>query len=497
MKRKRTLQLLMTGILTASILSGCGGKEASETTGAVYEETENAQTTLKTEDSQEKGEPEPEQELIEETETGGTVAIQATTPYVFSEGYAWVHMETSNQLAVVDTEGKLVFTLDNASEGIKVSAGDSSKGITYDPIEATPFYDGASVVYPSRYLDAYGFAIYDTNGNLLTSSDDGDDSTDIRFLAEGEGTYLIAKTTSGFSENNTVIYCIDKNGNIISDEIEISGTLYGRKWNYSGDGNFTFGMCGIIDGKYIDFNDSDIYNNLDADTVKDCMVQIYGSEGVIPLCSWGGGGETYGYVNGAVGGLYYASEFAPEYEKILTELNDGNLNGWYDKDFNLVVSIPDYPDGVEVIELGQFKDGYAPVKLRGTDGKYYFTLVDKAGNQMYEPVGGVENVASFNSWSYSLYNGNITFIGSDTSGCTYYLIDKDGTLYNLSEDISSFTGTVYADFDFESYAISVAEGFKYIPDGSLLYQRLDGTPFDQAFVGNNVVNVQFTLGYKK
>ena len=59
------------------------------------------------------------------------------------------------------------------------------------------------------------------------------------------------------------------------------------------------------------------------------------------------------------------------------------------------------------------------------------------------------------------------------------------------------TGTVYADFDFESYAISVAEGFKYIPDGSLLYLRLDGTPFDQAFVANDVVNVQFTQGYKK
>ena len=316
----------------------------------------------------------------------------------------------------------------------------------------------------------------------------------MRFLAEGEGTYLIAKTTSGFSENNTVVYCIDKNGNIKSDEIDIPGSIYGRKWNYIGNNNFAFGMCGIIDGKYIDFSDNDMYNNTDAETIKDYMVQFFGSEGVIPLC---GGGETYSYATGVVSGLFYANDFAPEYDELLRNLDDRTLNGWYDKDFNLAVSIPDYPDGVEVIELGQFKDGYAPVKLRGTDGKYYFTLVDKAGNQMYEPVGGVENVASFNSWSYSLYNGNITFIGSDTSGRTYYLIDKDGTLYNLSEDISSFTGTVYADFDFESYAISVAEGFKYIPDGSLLYLRLDGTPFDRAFVGNNVVNVQFTQGYKK
>ncbi|MBR1860585.1 MAG: hypothetical protein IJ796_01790 [Lachnospiraceae bacterium] len=496
MKNKRALQLLMTGMLIVCTLSACGGKEEPETTASVNTETEIPETTPAAEEVQET-EEQTQSENSEENKNNETVTIQATMPYVFSEGLAWVRTDKPNQLAVVDTSGNIVFTLDNDSEGIKVSAGDSSKGITYDPIEATPFHDGASVVYPSRYLNAYGFAIYDSKGNLLTSSDDGDDATDMRFLAEGEGKYLIEKTTADFSENNTVIYCIDKNGNIISDEIEISGNLYGRKWNYSGNGNFTFGMCGIIDGKYIDFNDSDIYNNLDADTVKDCMVQIYGSEGVIPLCSWGGGGETYGYVNGLVGELYYAGEFAPEYEKILTELNDGNLNGWYDKDFNLVVGIPDYPDGVEVVELGQFKDGYAPVKLRGADGRFYFTLVDKAGNQMYEPVGGVENVASFNGWSYSLYNGNITFIGSDTSGRTYYLIDKDGTLYNLSEDISSFTGTVYADCDFESYAISVAEGFKYIPDGSMQYFKLDGTAFDRAVPGNNVVNVQFTLGYKK
>ena len=487
MKSKRALQLLMTGILAASILSGCGGNEASETTGTVYEEAENTQTTLKTEDSQEKDEP----------ETGGTIAIQATMPYVFSEGYAWVRTDTSNQLAVVDTDGNIKFTLDNVSEGIKVSNNDAANGITYDPVEATPFYDGASAVSPSRELDAYGYAIYDVNGKLLASSEDGDDNTDLRLLGFHNGLYLIEKTNSGFDGNNNVVYWIDKNGNIKSDEIEVSKRLNRGTLKFLDNGNVVNGAVGIIDGLYIDLYDNNIYSNMDVETIKRYMVQILGSEDVIPLCYYGGGGETYGNVDSVVGKLYYATEFASEYENLLGELSSGTLNGWYDKDFNLVVSIPDYPEGVEVVELGQFKDGYAPVELRGADGKYYFTLVDKSGNQVYEPVGGVENVAFLDGWSYYSENGFIFFIGSDTSGRTYYLIDKSGKLYDISDDISAFDGTLYTDMDYESYVISIAEGFKYVPDGSLLYRKLDGTPFDQATLGKDAVNVQFSQAYKK
>lgn len=263
------------------------------------------------------------------------------------------------------------------------------------------------------------------------------------------------------------------------------------------NGNIVNGAAGIIDGLYIDLCDNNIYSNMDVETIKGYMVQILGSEDVIPLCYYGGGGDTYGYVGSVVGNLYYATEFASEYENLLGELSSGTLNGWYDKDFNLVVSIPDYPEGVEVVELGQFKDGYAPVELRGADGKYYFTLVDKSGNQVYEPVGGVENVAFLNGWSYYFENGFIVFIGSDTSGRTYYLIDKSGKLYDISDDISVFGGTLYTDMDYESCVISIAEGFKYVPDGSLLYRKLDGTPFDQAILGKDAVNVQFSQAYKK
>ncbi len=483
MGNKKVLSFFMVGVLVGSILSGCGRKEVGDDSFTVTPEPEKIEENVIESD-------ETENETIT-----GTIAIQASMPYVFSEGYAWVRTETPNQLAVVDTDGNIKFTLDNASEGIKVSNNDAANGITYDPVEATPFYDGASVVSPSRELDAYGYAIYDVNGELLASSEDGDDNTDLKFLGSHNGLYLIEKTSSGFDGNHTVVYWIDKNGNIKSDEIEVSRRLYRKALRFLDNGDIVDGAVGIIDGLYIDLCDNNIYSNMDVETIKGYMVQILGSEDVIPLCYHGGG--TYGYVDTVVGNLYYATEFASEYENLSRELSNGTLNGWYDKDFNLVVSIPDYPEGVEVVELGQFKDGYAPVELRGADGKYYFTLVDKSGNQVYEPVGGVENVACLNEWSYYFENGFIVFIGSDTSGRTYYLIDKSGKLYDISDDISAFDGTLYTDMDYESYVISIAEGFKYVPDGSLLYRKLDGTPFDQATLGKDAVNVQFNQAYKK
>lgn len=456
MNNKRVWQLLMTGILIVCTLSACGRKEVSETTAAVNTEAEITDSTITMEDSQEKEESEKLQDNSEENKNSKTVTIQATTPYVFSEGFAWVRTDTPNQLAVIDTDGSIMFTLDNVS----------------DAIEATPFYDGASVVYGSRNFNAYGFAIYDTNGNLLTSSDDGDDATDIEFLAEGEGIYLLAKTTSGFSENKTVVYCIDKNGNMKSDEIEFPEFFnYNRNWdyNYIGNGNFAFNGGGIIDGKLI-LDNYDIYNNADVDIINDYIVQTVGREGVIP-------------------GTVVMSKYirADQYDRDNLDKFDSK-SGWYDKDLNLAVSVPDYPDGVTVDEVGQFNGGYAPVKLRGADGKYYFTVIDKTGNQAYEPVGGFEYVPQ-----YSSSNGIVTFIENGT----YFIIDKDGTLYNLSDDVSAFTGTVYEDWGYGSYVISVADGFKYIPDGSLQYLKLDGTRFDQAVLSNNTVNVQFTQGYMK
>lgn len=426
-------------------------------------------------------------------------SIHANSPYVFSEGYAWVNIENTDRLAVIDTNGNVKFTLDNVSEGIKVSTVDHAVGIIYDPIEATPFYDGASAVYPSRHLNAYGYAIYDSNGNLLTSSDDGDDATDLRLLGAGEGLYLIEKETRGYTEDSAVLYCIDKNGNIVTDEIVISGSLsHSGGWRYIGNQNFIElassvggddynAVCrGIFDGNCIDLVrvqeallDKENVDYSDYYTYMDCIIRICGNEDLLGIRYMEdiGGFEEFCYLN--------------ENEELLQKFE--KLPAWYDNNLEVAVNLPEFPQDFEVEEIGNFNGGFAPILLIGSDGKYYFTLIDKSGNQMYEPVGGFDKIKAFQLTSFFSVEGVITL----RTDLKPYLIDKDGVVYDVSEDISGFAGTVYCDYGFGKHVIAIAEGFKYFPDESTCYRKLDGTPLDRVMISDDILNVEFSQAYKK
>lgn len=445
------------------------------------------------EDTKEKEDVEAPEETAGEENDGYTI-VHANSPYVFSEGYAWVNIENTDRLAVIDTDGNVKFTLDNASEGIKVSTGDHANGITYDPIEATPFYDGASAVYPSRYLNAYGYAIYDFNGNLLTSSDDGDDATDLRLLGAGEGLYLIEKETRGSAEDSAVLYCIDKNGNRVTDEIVVSGSLpySSSRWRYIGDGNFVESNSsiggneqsvykGILDGKYIDkyeaFQALFDNENLDYGTYIDLVVRLQGNEDMIGLKSLD-----------CIDGFYDLSSFNEElYQKL------ENPPAWYDKNLEVVVNLPIFPQDFVVEKIGNFNGGFAPILLLDASGKYYFTLIDRSGNLMYEPVGGFDAVQSYNCTSFFATDGVITMIADSKP----YIIDKDGVISDISEDISEYVGSVYCDYGYEKHVIAIDEGFKYFPDESTCYRKLDGTPLDRVVIGDDVLNVEFSQAYKE
>ena len=78
-----------------------------------------------------------------------------------------------------------------------------------------------------------------------------------------------------------------------------------------------------------------------------------------------------------------------------------------------------------------------------------------------------------------------------------YIIDKDGVIYDISEDISEYVGSVYCDYGYEKHAISIAEGFKYFPDESTCYRKLDGTLLDRVVIGDDILNVEFSQAYKK
>ena len=71
-------------------------------------------------------------------------------------------------------------------------------------------------------------------------------------------------------------------------------------------------------------------------------------------------------------------------------------------------------------------------------------------------------------------------------GGPYCVIDKDGTILELSEYYSTFTGSIQYGNNF-----AISEGFRYADDHR--YWKLDGTPFDQAVMDENTVHVQFSV----
>ncbi len=477
MKTKKNLWVAAAVLSAAMLLGGCGGSEPTKEVGEM-EKIETTEGTEKTEGAEkvETGETETQTQPEETKEAEQeSVGIRAAAPYVFSEGYAWVQLEDANQMALVDTDGKIRLILDETDVSAKVS----------------PVYDGAFAVWSS-----YGYAIYSTAGELLASSDDGDDSTDFRLRGAAGGSYWIEKTTATISERSTVQYLIDKNGNKLIDEFALDS----HQRVLAGDGKLL--DIGNLEYSSTSYSSASLTEVLD---VLDARFKFLGIEArYLPpdVSDW------QEFSCGNVLLMNEADEVLVDsklYVKIFYDIYDDHAelksNGrWVDKNGDLVTVMP---EGLPLsCTAGDFKGGFAPIWGRGMDNKLYVTVIDKTGSLVYELVDAdVEKVQRI--W---FRDGVIAFEGRDASGeMTYHLIDKDGTLLDASGDISAFTGSITAadsipynfTYDDSSYVrecFTINEGFKCI-DG--VFSRLDGTPFDQAVIDDSTVHIQFTQGYKK
>lgn len=468
MKMKKNLWAAAAVLSAAMLLGGCGGSEPTKEAGEM-EKIETTEGTEKTEGAEkvETGETETQTQPEETKEAEQeSVGIRAAAPYAFSEGYAWVQLEDANQMALVDTDGKIRLILDE----------------TDVPAQVSPVYDGAFAVWSS-----YGYAIYSTAGELLASSDDGDDSTDFKLLEAAGGSYWIEKTTATFSERSTVQYLIDKNGNKLIDEIPPF------------DDHVRI-LAG--DGKLLDIGNYDLstVSLTDVQDALDARFKLLGIEAryLQPNSyDWKEFSCSHVFNVEFVDDVWFDFEYSPILDEMRNMNNkiyrafsdyDSISGGWVDKNGDLVALVP---EGLNVYSAGDFKGGFAPILVQGMDLKLYFTMIDKTGSLVYEPVdAGVEEVRAF-----LFRDGVIAFGGKDASGeMTYHLIDKDGTLLDASGDISAFTGSITKDDLINGKYFTINEGFKCI-DG--VFSRLDGTPFDQAVIDDSTVHVQFTLGYRK
>lgn len=479
--KKKALTLGMAVFMGLNLMS-CGGSNSMERAADALKTeaasaSQNVTTTKAAEEIKPSGEEQTsaETEMTSETEApasdAGAEEVDATAlrDYKFSEGLAWV-MQDGNP-AVVDSDGMIRFVVD-VSEAKAAGA--------HTP-RTTPFVDGASALYDEYGVSDKGFGgfeIYDSEGNVLFDSEDGDDTTELNILAAGDGYYLIGKSVESMAVSENTIYVIDKNGNVLVPEHQVQ---YFDSFTYAGDGAFAstaFGASSIL----IDTNNKTVY---DSNTVEFDSEDYWKTEAGTMVMAHGNG-ETM-----AVGGhgVYskktgFMSEFAPVYWNKSFFLYDTPYDsvarltpGWYDAEGNLVIAAPEFPEGVYYIVLGNFVGDYAPIGLEGVDGNSYVTIVDKTGATLYEPVK-VERIGSLSS------DKNGTVCSAESRGSNDYYVLKDGTLIHLGEDeMSSLPeDTSFSFIDSTTALLNVVnEGIYVASDyagngkyNSLQYVRLNG-----------------------
>ena len=344
--------------------------------------------------------------------------------YTFSEGLAWIMAEGNP--AVIDSNGQVQFVVDIS----EAKAGGAVE------LRTTPFADGASALY-----DIYGvsdpkhggFEIYDSAGNVLFSSEDGDDTSSVNLCAAGDGYYLIGKTVKSMTVSENTIYVIDKNGNVLVPEKQVQ-YLSPDAFAYAGDGIFAGGngydnitVVDAINKTIDDTEDIDDGNLNEKDAMKvKSFIRSHGNGETMAVFN---GGSSYSEItkNSKVAASIPAYWFKSEDNSDAPyESRESLANGWYDAEGNLVVTAPSFPEGVTYMAMGNFVGDYAPIFLRGVDGSIYGSVVDKTGTALFEPVK-INRLDEFTSDK----NGTVCIAGS--SGNNFYLL-KDGTLVSQKED---------------------------------------------------------------
>ena len=377
-------KLLIAVSLFSILLSGCGS--SGDSSPAVVDNT----NTWEDDTEYEETDTDYEEDIYEEPEE----VVLETYPFAklrpFSDGRAWVDFSKSNYSSfctgVIDTNGKLVYQ----AEG--------------QLFYVSQFQDGLAF-YRENNTEESPCGIIDSEGNVLFESQITPDGGYL-ILGYGEGQFFVAQHLQNFDTDEWQYGTVDKNGNIVNEMQKIKIEENGYLDHPPRD-------CEIIylGENYIKLWSDVFYNLSTAETVSPnyypvaeffegyalCQANyyVYGYK-IMNVNEWldsvnydmgyyGENPDLHGGVDGIKGdfiwnnGLVLSSPYPLD-----GDMEKDSDYGYYDKDWNLVVSLEKYRD--KEIAGGPFGGGYAAVTLRGADGYYYASAVDRSGDLAYEPV---------------------------------------------------------------------------------------------------------------
>lgn len=284
----------------------------------------------------------------------------------FSEDRAWVEysVQTNSGMtvagyALIDTKGQILWKSDPITE--------------HNRLELFRDFEDGLAYFGRSHSE---FSIIDSSGNITFTQEPGG----YNIVGYGDGKFLVTQYVSDFDTNEWRVGAIDKDGNIV-----VPLRAYrepARDYGYADSEDSE-------DWGYIDIEEvpdtKEYGNNLDFTDVWACAylgddvfyLQLgYGvvlfNTGAQSVVSLDGSDEYYGEL---------------EYSEGL-KFADG---AYYNMAGELVIDFPDYREK-RVYNCGSFKDGYAPMAIKGADGLWYYTVIDKAGSQTFEPRANFSNI---------------------------------------------------------------------------------------------------------
>lgn len=434
---------LLTAVLLLSVLlGGCG--DSGDSSSAVVDNTD----TWEDDSEYEETDMDYEEDTYEESEEVVVATYPFTKIYPFSEGRAWVNFDKDGIICtgIIDTDGNLLY--ESESEFFYVSQ----------------FKDGTAF-YRENQEETSPCGIIDLDGNVLFDSQITSDGGYL-ILGYGEGHFFVIQHIQNFDVNEWYYGTIDKNGKILNkmkiDEDEEKPEKYLVTYNlgrwigdeercsvikYIGENSIAFphGLYNISTGAFASFVISSAtyhYDFVEAvgdfqDGYAGIILEDLSPDYAIINKDYKGPSDVDRRIS--TGSIYSEGlMWIGGYQSA----DDISNNGYYDKDWNLIISLEQYTD----IKGGPFHNGYAAVEMTGADNEKYITAIGKDGEFIYSPIkvsdimGGVEESIYINL-NNSL-GGYIQVVGDEGKK----IIGPDGAIYTPGvDDLSMLEGLTFGD----------------------------------------------------
>ena len=333
---------------------------------------------------------------------------------------------TVYRMMLVSTNGDLLFEEEFDCEAVGGPA-----------VSLNPMQDGVCFLKNVRdgyetIIDKDGHVLYKT-GTIETSSTTQTD----HIVAYGDNMFLLLRYCADISGEKCLLGVIDKNGTVIRDFIDIT------EWTLIGD--------------YVDYDR--FYSNhewyylaegvfSDYDTNTNQLTDWNGSENytIIQNGWYYGDGKFYDMRNKSYISLDQQKP-ENEYEDLENKVHTpwqylaGDMprnidtiyrwHGFYDLQGNRILSLSQYED-LPMWCTSYNSEGYAIMVVKGNDGQTYLTVIDRDGNEQFEPFR-ISFESSYDCISNIISNGK--FAVPTTDGLCIY--DIHGKLIeNLGEKAS-------------------------------------------------------------